>query len=215
MTIYHKHHIIPRHMNGSDDPSNLVELTIKEHAEAHRKLFEEFGKIEDRLAWLALSGQLNMDEIARERQLIGSIRGSEIARNTPNFGIEGGLAVRDRKLGIHDPDKIHLKQLGGREGIKKFHQICRESRWMNDGVTDTRAHYSKIEKYLEDGWVFGRLFSPSKGKTNITQNKFWVNKGGKNRRVPGDQIDQYVSEGWSPGMVSKKLQFTPSSTSTS
>ena len=28
MTIKHKHHIIPRHMGGTDDPINLVELTI-------------------------------------------------------------------------------------------------------------------------------------------------------------------------------------------
>ena len=40
MNIYHKHHIIPKHMGGTDDPSNLIELTIEEHAEAHRKLFE-------------------------------------------------------------------------------------------------------------------------------------------------------------------------------
>ena len=33
----HKHHIIPRHMGGTDDPSNLIELTIEEHAEAHRR----------------------------------------------------------------------------------------------------------------------------------------------------------------------------------
>jgi hypothetical protein len=32
----HKHHIIPKHMGGTDDSDNLVELTIEEHAEAHR-----------------------------------------------------------------------------------------------------------------------------------------------------------------------------------
>jgi hypothetical protein len=43
----HKHHIIPRHMGGTDDPSNLVELTRKEHAMAHMKLYEQYGKKED------------------------------------------------------------------------------------------------------------------------------------------------------------------------
>ena len=31
MTLYHKHHIIPKHMGGTDDPSN--KLTVEEHAE--------------------------------------------------------------------------------------------------------------------------------------------------------------------------------------
>lgn len=38
-------------MGGSDDPSNLIELTIQEHAEAHKKLYEMYGKEEDKLAW--------------------------------------------------------------------------------------------------------------------------------------------------------------------
>jgi hypothetical protein len=33
--IIHKHHIIPKHAGGTNDPSNLVELTIEQHAEAH------------------------------------------------------------------------------------------------------------------------------------------------------------------------------------
>ena len=61
--IYHKHHIIPKHMGGSDDPSNLVELTVEEHAEAHRILFEKYGRWEDELAWKGLSEQISKDEI--------------------------------------------------------------------------------------------------------------------------------------------------------
>ena len=40
--IKHKHHIIPKHMGGTDDPSNLIELTVEEHAEAHKILFEKY-----------------------------------------------------------------------------------------------------------------------------------------------------------------------------
>jgi hypothetical protein len=63
MSIYHTHHIIPKHMGGTDDPSNLIQLSIEEHAEAHRKLYEEHGNEWDRIAWLGLSGQIDMDEV--------------------------------------------------------------------------------------------------------------------------------------------------------
>lgn len=62
MTIYHKHHIIPRHAGGTDDSNNLVLLTVEEHAEAHRLLYEEHGRLQDFYAWKGLAGQIDMDE---------------------------------------------------------------------------------------------------------------------------------------------------------
>lgn len=39
--IYHSHHIIPRHAGGTDDPANLVRLTIPENvARQHAALKE-------------------------------------------------------------------------------------------------------------------------------------------------------------------------------
>ena len=55
-------------MGGTDDPSNLVELTIEEHAEAHRKLFEEHGCWEDEIAWKGLAGMITQEELI-ERKL--------------------------------------------------------------------------------------------------------------------------------------------------
>lgn len=60
----HVHHIVPKHMGGSDDPSNLIELTIEEHAQAHFNLWEKFGCIEDKIAWKCLSGR-NLSEEER------------------------------------------------------------------------------------------------------------------------------------------------------
>ena len=62
----HKHHIIPKHAGGTDDPSNIVELTVEEHAEAHRLLYEEHGKIQDKLAWLGLTGVMQGKDIIEE-----------------------------------------------------------------------------------------------------------------------------------------------------
>lgn len=65
-TIYHMHHIVPKHIGGTEDPSNLVKLTIKEHSEAHRELYEKYGRLEDKLAWMGLSGMIGKDEIISE-----------------------------------------------------------------------------------------------------------------------------------------------------
>lgn len=62
-TIFHKHHIIPKHAGGTNDPSNLIYLTVEEHAEAHKKLWEEHGRWQDELAWKGLSGQIGKEEI--------------------------------------------------------------------------------------------------------------------------------------------------------
>lgn len=53
--MLHKHHIIPKHLGGTDDPSNLVELTVQEHAEAHRLLYERDGRWQDYVAWQGLA----------------------------------------------------------------------------------------------------------------------------------------------------------------
>ena len=83
----HKHHIIPKHMGGTDEPENLIELTIEEHAEAHRILYEKYGKIEDFWAWKGLSGQIGKDELL-----------TEICKNN-------GKKVYDNKLGIFSMSK--------------------------------------------------------------------------------------------------------------
>jgi hypothetical protein len=62
----HKHHIIPKHMGGTDEPSNLVLLTVEDHAEAHRKLFEQYGKKQDELAWKGLLGLIDKEDMSRE-----------------------------------------------------------------------------------------------------------------------------------------------------
>lgn len=49
-------------MGGTDEKSNLVELSVEGHAEAHRKLYEEHGNWQDYLAWQGLLKLLTTEE---------------------------------------------------------------------------------------------------------------------------------------------------------
>lgn len=58
----HKHHIIPRHLGGTDDPDNLVEVSIEEHAEIHRCLWIYGGRWQDEVAYKGLSRMISRKE---------------------------------------------------------------------------------------------------------------------------------------------------------
>jgi hypothetical protein len=90
MTIYHKHHIIPKHAGGTDDPSNIIQLTIEEHAEAHRQLYLKYGRWQDNLAWLGLSKNIGNDEIIKIKQIEG---GKYISKKYPERASAGGKAL--------------------------------------------------------------------------------------------------------------------------
>jgi hypothetical protein len=67
----HTHHIIPKYMGGTDDPDNLVELTVIDHAIAHLVRWKMFGDDRDKWAWNVLSGrsERNDSEFCRETQM--------------------------------------------------------------------------------------------------------------------------------------------------
>lgn len=55
-------------MGGSDDPSNIESLTIEEHADRHKVLYEAYGHWQDKLAWEGLSKQISKEEITKRLQ---------------------------------------------------------------------------------------------------------------------------------------------------
>ncbi len=73
MIIYHEHHIIPKHIFKNhkhlvpsnlklNSKENLIKLTVKQHAKAHKKLYEQFAFIEDYVAWKCLLGSISTEQ---------------------------------------------------------------------------------------------------------------------------------------------------------
>ena len=69
----HKHHIMPKHMGGSDNPDNLITLSVKEHAIAHAKLYLKHGNLKDYIAYKGLRKQMGKEEIFIETSKIGGL----------------------------------------------------------------------------------------------------------------------------------------------
>ena len=59
----HKHHIIPRYRGGGDESSNLVEVTITQHAMYHFANFQLWGDYRDKIAYKLLANTDASEEI--------------------------------------------------------------------------------------------------------------------------------------------------------
>jgi hypothetical protein len=73
-----KHHIIPKHDKGTDDPSNIILLTVKEHVIAHWIRWKALNQISDYISFLfrigdteeAVEKRIELVKQARERDKI-------------------------------------------------------------------------------------------------------------------------------------------------
>lgn len=71
---YELHHIVPRHMGGSNDSSNLVLLTFREHVLAHYMLWRIHNKNGDKLMFLLRSNQTEEAQRLRVKMAVESNR---------------------------------------------------------------------------------------------------------------------------------------------
>jgi len=190
----HKHHIIPKHAGGSNDPSNLVTLTIEEHALAHKTLFEHYGRWQDRVAWLSLAGIMKDEERIYEilknsnpggykhtdaiKQLLSEMRTGE---KNPMFGKPAA------NRGIKRPG------IGGR---KKGTKWSESERINQEKIRSVPGYYDFTKDENRN-----KLISESKkGKPGAAAGKIWYNNGSV------ETYAEYCPLGFSKGRL-KKLQI--------
>lgn len=160
----HKHHILPKHAGGTDDPDNLVELTVEEHAEAHRLLFEEHGRAEDEIAWKALSGQISLSEASRRAHKLGSARGGTNTYKNNDMSSIRSAAMKKRiaehghaYLGIDSKQRVEnakkarasVSPEGQQKQVDGMMKAVRGSRWWNNGKVNKRAFERPGAEWVE------------------------------------------------------------------
>ena len=152
----HKHHIIPKHAGGTDDPSNIVELTIDQHAEAHRILWEKHGRWEDELAYKGLAGLMSKQDIVARQLSEAGKKGGSAKPITYDSQSPGGFANYEKnKDAVNATLRANATRAKGKKG-KEFGGARRKWMWCHNGVENKKI---LADSDLPEGYIKGRLTS--------------------------------------------------------
>ena len=199
------HHIVPRCMDGTDDPDNIVALTAEEHYVAHQLLVKMYPEHKG-LVWAAIkmSGHSKNDK-RKTNKYYGWLRQKHIknlearkgeiwitdGNNSKIISKNNDIPEGWRKGSHYKPNQdkifitseteckmIHKKDKIPDGWIKKHpnkEKIC-----ITDGIQDKRI--SKGSK-IPNGWKLGRVQESIKGRVYIT-NGIKTKMISQNEKIP-------------------------------
>jgi hypothetical protein len=156
---FHKHHLVPRHLGGTDDPSNLVLLHPYDHAIAHFVRWKIYGTHGDAWAFNRLKSWLDEGGLT-----VKGMRHSEGSKER----IGRASATRERKP--HTPEtkaKISASKAGcqsNRKGAKhspetiiKMKESHLGQKAWNKGLVGAQTAWNKGLKGAQTAWNKGLI----------------------------------------------------------
>ena len=143
----HTHHIIPKHMGGTNDPSNLIELTPRQHALAHKKLYKKYGKWQDKMAYESLLKLIPRHEITRQIQRQTGLMSkgrklSEQAKKNISQGMIGIVHTETHNKNIAETlsqEWLVTEPNGKVKLVKNLHTFCKKHK-LDPGAMSKVAH---------------------------------------------------------------------------
>ena len=186
----HKHHIIPKHIGGTDDPSNFVELSVADHAEAHKTLYEQHGRWQDYVAWQGLAKLSPKEELVRIRQReAGKLRQQLYPNPFTGVRTKHNFAVNaEHQQKVCDLAKTDVAMEKRKKTFAEIQHQQKENNsqfgkvWcvVKDAVDlSGRAKYNKGQ--IPEGWITTTEWSQlRKNKNSNAFGRHWYNDGEKN-----------------------------------
>lgn len=203
-------------MGGTDDPSNLVELTVAEHAQAHKELYEQYGKTEDLCAYYMLSGKNQDPEFVRARASLG---GKGLAKKRWANKEQWGFAVMDKEQ-LFEIQSANGKLQGKRNAesghmqrIQKMGDVVAAGK-KGGATTIARGKGSfadpveRLKSASKGGKTQGKRNAESGHLQRIAQlpnprskGKQWITNGTDNKMITKGDV---IPEGYRAGKTQKK-----------
>lgn len=149
----HHHHIVPKHRGGTNDISNLVQVTVTQHAMFHYCEWVLWKNEYDKIAWKALSNQISLTEAQKLAHLQGCKEGAKLQSREDKIlgskmqpreskilgGIKGGKSCYEQGKGMFSLTKEQRQNIFKSTLAKKW--ICTET-----GFISTIAGITKYQK---------------------------------------------------------------------
>lgn len=164
---FEKHHIIPKCKGGTNESSNLVKLTLREHFICHWLLHLIYPNDHKLLyAW----NSFNMVDKHRDSSNV-KINSKHYERCRTKF-----ITLMKDKPNI---DKDYYN---------KFIMSSVDTIWINNTVKSKRIKESEKDVYLNDGWLLGRKSFTRKPHSDEHKQKISKSQTGKVSKLKGIKI---------------------------
>lgn len=171
-------------MGGTDNPSNLIELTIEQHAEVHKNLYEAHGKIEDYYAWQGLLGNIGKSEI-----FLGLMSSDSIRQRISD-------GVRKYWKNISEEERIARKEQFLE--IRKLTSGSKGKTWKLSEETKIKQSKPKSTTHKQNLKLFHADFS---GQNNPSYGTMWITDNMSSRKINKTDV---IPDGWRPGRAFKQ-----------
>jgi hypothetical protein len=175
---FHKHHIVPKYLGGTNDPENLILVTKDHHALIHWWYYRMWGNKEDLGACLLL---LNMSE---ELNKIHRSMGAEATRR---LWAKGGEWVQNRKEQLKRATaKSHVSRKKRRaENPEYATEVKKRMSHLGKigGVKGGKAGGASVGKQRWQCTVTGRILPP--GLLSIYQRSRGIATTNRERLISG------------------------------
>ena len=163
-------------MGGTNDPENLVKVTVEQHAALHKQLWEDLGDEEDKIAWLGLSGLILKEDVMKDLYKLGRKKANQIIFEKYRVINPGQLehnkkAASQRMKKMHYDGRVYPHDWTGRkhkeESKKKIgeknsihQQGSKNSQygtcWITNGEIDKKIKKNDLDSWLEKRYTKGR-----------------------------------------------------------
>jgi len=184
------HHILPKSMGGSNEPSNIIKLSAREHFIAHWMLWKAYQNKEMTFAFWSMKmspkGKRTFKLTSKTYSILkeqhSKLQSERIKTYNPMFNQTIKDKLRKSKTGKKASEETKLKMSIKRKGIEKSEETKLKMSLSSKGKPKSEQHKKSLSKNHYD---CSGINNPMYGRSAIKEkNLKWYTNGLENKFIP-------------------------------